>query len=94
MPKLTNHLGKTRYVQVIWWVKKFMEDQEELEDDPHFGRPSTSQIDENVSRVCNLLNFNRRMSVRLLNDIEHSKNRCASHCYGRIKHTKGVHRKY
>ena len=32
------------------------------------GRPTTSQTDENVTRVRDLLNSDRRMSVRLLAD--------------------------
>lgn len=56
------------YVQVTRWVKKFKEGQEGVEDDPRSGRPSTSQIDKNVSRVRNLLNVDRRMSIRLLAD--------------------------
>jgi transposase len=44
------------YVQVTRWVKKFKEGQEGVEDDPRSGRPSTSQTDENVTRVRYLLN--------------------------------------
>lgn len=49
-------------------MKKFKEGQEGVEDDPRSGRPSTSQTDENVTRVRDLLNTDRRMTVRLLAD--------------------------
>ena len=78
------------YVQVWRWVKKFKEGQEGVDDDLRSGRPTTSQTDENVTRVSDLLNSDRRMSVRLLADTEHSEKCCASHRYGRIEHAKGV----
>lgn len=56
------------YVQVSRWVKKFKEGQEGVDDDLRSGRPTTSQTDENVTRVRDLLNSDRRMSVRLLAD--------------------------
>ena len=54
------------YVQVTRWVKKFKEGQEGVEDDPHSGQPSTSQTDEKVTRVRDLLNTDRQMTVQLL----------------------------
>jgi hypothetical protein len=45
------------YAQVTRWVKKFKESQKGVEDDHCSGRPSTSQIDKNESRVCDLLNL-------------------------------------
>ena len=56
------------YVQVTRWMKKFKGGQEGVDDDPRSGRPSTSQSDENVTRVRELLNADRRMTVRLLAD--------------------------
>jgi len=46
-----------------------------VDDDPHSGWPSTSQIDENVTRVRDLLNSDRRMSDRLLADTLNKMNR-------------------
>lgn len=37
-------------------------------DDPRSGRPSPSQIEENVTYVRELLNVDRRISIRLLSD--------------------------
>jgi len=54
------------YMQVTRWIKNFRECQEVVDDDNRSGRPSTSQIDENVICVRELLNSDRRMSVRLL----------------------------
>jgi len=56
------------YSQVSRWLKLFKNGREEVEDDPRSGRPSTSKIDEHVSRVSNLLNTDRRMSVRMIAD--------------------------
>ena len=39
-----------------------------MDDDLRSGRPTTSQTDENVTHVRDLLNSDRRMSVRLLAD--------------------------
>jgi len=49
-------------------VKKFKEGQEGVEDDLRSGRPSTSQIDENVSRVRNLLNSDRSNAAYYVDD--------------------------
>ena len=38
----------------------FKNGQEEVEDDPRSGRPSTSKSDKNVSHVRDLLNTDRR----------------------------------
>ncbi|XP_039314693.1 protein GVQW3-like [Solenopsis invicta] len=52
--------------QVFRWHKSFKEGQEEVTDEPRIGRPSTSRIDENVTRVRDCLNFDRRLSLQLI----------------------------
>lgn len=39
-------------------------DSERVNDDPHSRRLSTNQIDENVTHVLDVLNSDRRKSVR------------------------------
>ncbi|XP_011883996.1 PREDICTED: putative uncharacterized protein FLJ37770 [Vollenhovia emeryi] len=51
------------YSQVKKWHKAFKEGPEEVADEPRSGRPSTSRIDENVQRVRDFLNSDRRFSV-------------------------------
>uniref|UniRef100_A0A8C3CU13 Mos1 transposase HTH domain-containing protein n=1 Tax=Cairina moschata TaxID=8855 RepID=A0A8C3CU13_CAIMO len=53
---------------VFGWHKLFREGRERVEDDDRSRRPSTSKTNENVSRVENLLNCDRRMSVRMIAD--------------------------
>jgi len=45
------------------WHKAFKDGREEVADEARSGRPSTSRNDENVQRVRNLLNSDRRFSV-------------------------------
>ena len=54
------------YTQVSRWLKAFKDGREEVEDKLRSGRPSTSSTDDNVSRVCDCLNSDRRMSVRMI----------------------------
>jgi hypothetical protein len=56
------------YSQVFRWLKLFKNGREEVEDDPRSGRPSNSKSDKNVSRFRDLLNTDRRMSVRMIED--------------------------
>uniref|UniRef100_A0A8C3CRQ0 Mos1 transposase HTH domain-containing protein n=1 Tax=Cairina moschata TaxID=8855 RepID=A0A8C3CRQ0_CAIMO len=53
---------------VFEWHKLFREGRERVEDDDRSGRPSTSKTNENVSRVKNLQNCDRRMSIRMIAD--------------------------
>ncbi|XP_011860250.1 PREDICTED: putative uncharacterized protein FLJ37770 [Vollenhovia emeryi] len=50
------------------WLKRFREGREEFKDDPRPGRPSTSSSVENVDRVRNCLNRDRRSTVRMVSD--------------------------
>uniref|UniRef100_A0A8C3CC15 Transposase n=1 Tax=Cairina moschata TaxID=8855 RepID=A0A8C3CC15_CAIMO len=53
---------------VFEWHKLFREGRERVEDDDRSRRLSTSKINENVSRVKNLLNHDHRMSIRMIAD--------------------------
>ena len=46
------------------WYKLFQEDQENVEDEPRPGRPSTSTTDENVEAVKEIVLKNRRSTIR------------------------------
>ena len=50
------------------WHKIFREGRENVANDTRCGRPATSHGDATVARVRELLNADRRMSVRLLGD--------------------------
>lgn len=51
------------------WHKMFREGREEVADEARAGRPSTSRTDDNVTRVRQLLNSDRRMNVRLMSEL-------------------------
>ncbi|GFU02435.1 protein GVQW3 [Trichonephila clavipes] len=53
---------------IFEWQKLFREGRKRLEGKDHYGRPSTSKTNQNVSRVRNLLNSDRRMSIRIIAD--------------------------
>ncbi|XP_033609194.1 uncharacterized protein LOC117282682 [Cryptotermes secundus] len=42
--------------------------RQSVEDEPRGGRPSTSRTDDNVQRVRDVLNSDRRLSVRMIAD--------------------------
>nr|QXJ78552.1 putative DD34D transposase [Schlechtendalia chinensis] len=52
--------------QVFRWHKAFLEGREEVSDEVRVGRPLTTTINETVVRVRELLNTDRRLSVRLV----------------------------
>ncbi|KAJ8937898.1 hypothetical protein NQ318_001671 [Aromia moschata] len=54
--------------QIFRWHKAFAEGREDVNDDNRAGRPSTSSSDDNVKRVRDLLNTDRRLSVRLISE--------------------------
>ncbi|KAJ8937776.1 hypothetical protein NQ318_005223 [Aromia moschata] len=49
--------------QIFRWHKAFAEGRENVNDENRAGRPSTSSSDDNVKRVRDLLNTDRRLSV-------------------------------
>ncbi|KAJ8940881.1 hypothetical protein NQ318_000618 [Aromia moschata] len=54
--------------QIFRWHKALAEGREDVNDRNRAGRPSTSSSDDNVKRVPDLLNTDRRLSVRLISE--------------------------
>lgn len=50
------------------WHKQFKDGRQHVEDESRVGRPVTSKTDHNVQRVRNVLNSDRRLSVRMIAD--------------------------
>ncbi|KAJ8942279.1 hypothetical protein NQ318_005597 [Aromia moschata] len=51
---------------IFRWLSAF--GREDVNDENRAGRPSTSSSDDNVKRVRDLLNTDRRLSVRLISE--------------------------
>ncbi|KAJ8937895.1 hypothetical protein NQ318_001668 [Aromia moschata] len=54
--------------QILRWHKAFAEGREDVNDENRAGGPSTSSSDDNVKCVRDLLNTDRRLSVRLISE--------------------------
>ncbi|KAJ8936584.1 hypothetical protein NQ318_008056 [Aromia moschata] len=54
------------YSQDSRWLKAFKEGREEVHDEQRSGRPSTSKTDNNVARVRQLLDCDRRLSIKMV----------------------------
>ncbi|XP_046683674.1 protein GVQW3-like [Homalodisca vitripennis] len=54
--------------QVFWWFNEFKNGRESVEDMERSGRPSTSRVDETVAKVKELLDSNRRLSLKMIAD--------------------------
>jgi len=52
------------WAQVFRWHKSFLEGQEQVEDEPRMGRPSTSKTDDNVERVRSLCSWNNECILK------------------------------
>ena len=48
------------------WHKQFVEDREDVEDDPKSGRPCTSITDTNIKKVRQLVHSDRRLTIRVI----------------------------
>ena len=48
------------------WHKRFKEEQEEVEDDPRCGKPSTSRTADNLEHVKQMVHAVRRLTVRMI----------------------------
>ena len=48
------------------WQKRFLEGQEECEDDQRSGRPVTNRTDNNLNRVKQLMRVDCRLTVRII----------------------------
>lgn len=57
------------YSQAKKWHKSFRKGREDVTDEARSGHPSTSRTDEHLTRVRELLNTDRRMSVRMMSEL-------------------------
>ena len=55
--------------QVFRWHKAFLDGRESVEDEPRCGRPCTSKTDENVTKVRDLVRYDRRLTVRMISSV-------------------------
>ena len=55
-------------MQILEWHKRFEKGCEEVEDDPKTGRPSTKKADKNITRVKQLVQSDRRLTVQMISD--------------------------
>ena len=55
--------------RVFEWHKRFSEGREEVEDDEHPGRPSTSKTNQNIQKSSEIVCKNQRLSVRMIADM-------------------------
>ncbi|GBN39910.1 Putative uncharacterized protein FLJ37770 [Araneus ventricosus] len=51
---------------VFEWFKRFRDGKEDVEDEPHSGRPPTSTTPDNIERVRLMLADDRRLSLRMI----------------------------
>ena len=63
--------------QVFRWYKSFLEGREQVDDEPRSRRPSTSKTDDNVGRVRSLVMSDRRLTLRMISEL--NLNRFAVH---------------
>jgi len=54
------------WAQVLSWYKAFLDGRENVEDEPHSGRPCTSKTDENVTKVRAVVRSDRRLTVGII----------------------------
>jgi len=55
-------------VQVFRWHKSFLEGQEQVEDEPCVGKPSTSKTDDSVERMRSLVRSDHRLTLRMISN--------------------------
>ena len=56
------------HAMVFMWNERFQDGPGNVKGDNHSGKPSLSQMDQNVERVHELLNNDHRLSIRLISD--------------------------
>lgn len=54
--------------RVFEWHKRFSSGREDVDDDPRPGRPSTSRNSDNVEKVKELVQSDRRLTIRMIAD--------------------------
>jgi len=55
--------------QVFEWFKRFKEGREEIRDDQHPSRPSTSKTDTNIEKVSEIVRQNHSLSIQAVADL-------------------------
>jgi hypothetical protein len=68
-----NRLSRT---QCYEWYKRFKSGRTSTEDDPKYGRPSTSTDDTHVEKVRAVICENRRLTDRDVSEVGISKSSC------------------
>ena len=53
-------------MQIFKWYKHFEKSHKEVDDDPKTRRPFTTRTDENITRVKQLVQSDRRLTVRMI----------------------------
>jgi hypothetical protein len=49
--------------------RSFLEGREQVEDEPHVGRASTSKMDDNMERVRSPVRSDRRLTLRMISEL-------------------------
>lgn len=61
-------LGLWTSFQVFRWFKTFSEMKYHIEDKPHNERPTIIRTDENVSKIRDLMRFDHRFIIRMMEE--------------------------
>jgi hypothetical protein len=54
------------HMQVFEWHKWFMEGRQEVKGDERLGPPSTSKTEENVEKISEIVQKDRRLSIQMI----------------------------
>jgi hypothetical protein len=60
-------------LSVFEWQRRFKEGREDVQDDPRSGQPKTQRTDANVNRVRTLARSDRRLGVRVIEELNMSR---------------------
>jgi hypothetical protein len=55
--------------RVFEWFARFLDGRESIEDDPRPGRPVSIRTEENIQKVRNLVNEDRRIATNMITDM-------------------------
>src|SRR6476469_851418 len=62
--------------RVFEWFKRFQDGREDVEDDSRTVRPSTSKTDEIIEKVGNLIQSDRRLTIRAIAEAVEIDKKC------------------
>ena len=71
------------------WYQRFKSGRTSVEDDPKFGRPSTSMDEDHVEKVLAVIHQNRRLIVR---EVAEEAEICKSSCHLILTNKLKMHR--